>query len=366
MSTRVDGVPPPAAPPLPAAPIHDPGVVRAAAVPVDGLRLSVVVPCYNVGALAAEAVCSLLHQTMTALEVIAVDDGSTDDTLAQLLALTDPRLTVVTQANRGLAGARNTGIAHARAPLIGFCDGDDVWFPDKAAKQLAVMDADATVGLTFSHSAYLDEAGAPTGQLLVSRCRQPTTRDLVTRNHIGNGSTAIVRRECFAAAGLFDESLASCEDAEMWTRLSVRTPHALRLVPEPLTGYRVRASSQMHTFETYIAGSRTYLERYRSYVPGYGDRDAARTYALHLRVLSRKAFSSGDIELSRAILGEALRHSPGIVVRDVRALAMTGLHALALVLPPRARALPYRIGRVVLRGAYGRLVGAPRGTARTA
>jgi len=198
-------------------------MVRTAAVPVDGLRLSVVVPCYNVGALAAEAVCSLLHQTMPALEVIAVDDGSTDDTLAQLLALGDPRLTVVTQANRGLAAARNTGVAHARAPLIGFCDGDDVWFPDKAAKQLAVMDADATVGLTFSHSAYLDESGAPTGQMLVSRCRQPTTRDLVARNHIGNGSTAIVRRECFAAAGLFDESLASCEDAE---------PHLPRALPQ--------------------------------------------------------------------------------------------------------------------------------------
>ena len=360
------GAPPPAVPPLPATPIREPGMVRAAAIPADSLRLSVVVPCYNVGALAAEAVRSLLQQSLVALEVIAVDDGSTDDTLAQLLALTDPRLTVVTQENRGLAATRNTGIVHARAPLIGFCDGDDVWFPDKAAKHVAVMDADPTIGLTFSHSAYLDESGVPTGQLLVSRCRRPTTGDLVARNHIGNGSTAIVRRECFAAAGLFDESLASCEDAEMWTRLSVRTALTLHLVPEPLTGYRVRASSQMHTFETYIAGSRTYLERYRSYVPGYGDREAARTYALHLRVLSRKAFSCGDIELSRAILGEALRHSPAIVVRDVRALAMTGLHALAWMLPRRAQTLPYRAGRVLLRGAYGRLVGAPRGATRPA
>jgi glycosyltransferase involved in cell wall biosynthesis len=354
--SRDAGVPP-RVPPLPERAAADPGLVRRASIPTDGLRLSVVVPCYNVGSLAAEAVASVLQQRMAALEVIAVDDGSTDDTLAQLLAIDDPRLTVVTQANRGLAAARNTGIRHARAPLIGFCDGDDVWFAEKAARQLAVMDADPQVGLTFSHSAYLDEGGAPTGQLLVSRCRQPTTADLVCRNHIGNGSTAIVRRECFAAAGLFDESLASCEDAEMWTRLSVQAPYGLRLVPEPLTGYRVRASSQMHTFDTYIAGSRTYLERYRSYVPGFGDREAERTYALHLRVLSRKAFSSGQIELSRAILLEALRRSPGIVVRDVRALAMAGLHAIVLVLPPRARAVPYRLGRRVLRGAYGRLVG---------
>jgi glycosyltransferase involved in cell wall biosynthesis len=142
--------------------MRDAGVVRAATAPIEALRLSVVVPCYNVGALAAEAVASLLHQTLVALEVIAVDDGSTDDTLAQLLALGDARLTVVTQANRGLAAARNTGIRHAQAPLIGFCDGDDIWFPDKAEKQVAVMDADDTVGLTFSHSAYLEESGAPT------------------------------------------------------------------------------------------------------------------------------------------------------------------------------------------------------------
>jgi len=351
--------PPPQVPPLPVAPLSDPGVVRAASIPVAGLRLSVVVPCYRVGGLAVEAVRSLLQQTMPALEVIAVDDGSPDDTLHQLLAIEDARLTVVTQVNRGLAAARNTGIRHARAPLIGFCDGDDIWFPYKAERHLAVMDADPLVGLTFSHSAYLDESGQPTGQLLVSRCRQPTTRQLVRRNHIGNGSTAIVRRACFAVAGLFDESLASCEDAEMWTRLSVRTPHALRLVPEPLTGYRVRATSQMHTFDTYIAGSRLFLERYRSYVPGYTQRDAQHTYALHLRVLSRKAFSSGEIELSRAILAEALRHSPTIVVRDLRAFAMTGLHGLALVLPRRVRTAPYWLGRRVLRGAYKRLVGAP-------
>jgi glycosyltransferase involved in cell wall biosynthesis len=349
----------PRVPALPARPESDPGLVREAAIPIEHLRLSVVVPCFNVGGLAVEAIASLLAQTMPALEVVAVDDGSSDDTLRQLLSIDDQRLTVVTQVNRGLAAARNTGIRHARAPLIGFCDGDDVWFAEKAARQLDVMDADPTVGLTFSHSAYLEESGAPTGQLLVSRCRRPTTRDLVRRNHIGNGSTAIVRRQAFAAAGLFDESLASCEDAEMWTRLSVLAPFSLRLVPEPLTGYRVRASSQMHTFDTYIAGSRTFLERYRSYVPGYTQRDADRTYALHLRVLSRKAFSSGQIELSRAILREALRHSPDIVVRDLRAFAMLGLHAMALVLPHRVRTAPYDAGRRLLRSAYRRLVGGP-------
>ncbi|MFN8642942.1 MAG: hypothetical protein U0802_15295 [Candidatus Binatia bacterium] len=248
---------------------------------------------------------------------------------------------------------------HARAPLIGFCDGDDVWFPEKAARQLAVMDADATIGLTFSHSAYLDEDGTPTGQLLVSRCRQPSTRDLVRRNHIGNGSTAIVRRACFAAAGLFDESLASCEDAEMWTRLSVKAPHALRLVPEPLTGYRVRASGQMHTFDAYIAGSRTYLEALPQLRAGYGARDAQGT---HLRAAPARAEPQGVLQR---------RHRPGApscwrrcarIARHRRAQRARARHDRGARAGPGAapRAARCRTAPGGACGAYGRLVGTPR------
>ena len=321
-------------------------------------RLSVVVPCYNVGALAADAVGSLLRQTMAELEVIAVDDGSTDDSLAQLLRIDDSRLTCATQPNRGLAAARNAGIRLARAPYVGFCDGDDLWHPEKAAKQIAVMESDPSIGLTFSYSAYLDEDGTPNGQLLVTHCLTPTTRDLLARNHVGNGSTAIVRRECFERAGLFDESLESCEDIEMWVRLSVSTPTTLRCVPEPLTGYRVRRGSQMHTFEKYLAGSRLYLERFRSYVPGYGARDARRTFAEHLRILSRKAFSDGQVELSRRLLRESLRQSPTLVVRDARAFAMATLHLAAFVLPGSDPTRVYRLGRKVLGRAFALLYGA--------
>ncbi|MGH7787595.1 MAG: glycosyltransferase family 2 protein [Candidatus Binatia bacterium] len=336
---------------LDARPASDPGVVRQASIPAARLRLSVVVPCYNVGAWARAAVESLLAQTMADLEVIAVDDGSTDDTLRQILAVDDPRLTCITQANRGLAAARNTGVRCARAPLIGFCDGDDVWFPPKAETQLAVMDAEPQVMLTFSYSAYLEEDGQPTGQLLLTRCRRPTTRDLVARNHVGNGSTPIVRRTGFERAGIFDEALESCEDIEMWVRLSVFGGGTLRCVPEPLTGYRVRATSQMHTFDKYIAGSQLYLQRFRAYVPGYTTRHARRTYAEHLRVLSRKAFSAGQVPLSRRLFFQALGHSPTLVVRDLRCFAMGSLHVLALALPRGAQSAPYRLGRRVLRQA---------------
>lgn len=336
----------------PAAPL----VVRRSTVAASRLRLSVVVPCFGVGSLAVEAVRSILRQTMTDIEVIVVDDGSTDDTLVHVLRIDDRRLTCVTQANRGLAGARNTGIRHARAPLIGFCDGDDLWHPHKAARHLAIMEKDPTVGLTFSYSAYLDESGAPTGQFLVTRCRAPTARDLVVRNHVGNGSTPIVRRECFERAGLFDETLRSCEDVEMWVRLSVLTPYTLRLIPEPLTGYRVRQGSLTVSYENFLVANRLAVQRFARYVPGFTPRVAERSHAEALRIASRKAFSSGQVALSRRLFVQALRHSPTLVLRDARAFTMALLHLAALPLPNRLQTAPYRLLRRLLRIAYAQLL----------
>jgi hypothetical protein len=336
-------------------PRPEPIVVRQSTVSAGSLRLSVVVPCYNVGALCVEAVQSILRQTMQALEVVVVDDGSSDDTLTRLLAIDDVRLTCITQSNRGLAGARNTGVRHARAAFVGFCDGDDIWHAEKAERHLAVMERDSSIGLTFSYSAYLDEAGVPTGQLLVSRCSSPTAHDLVIRNHVGNGSTPIVRKECFDRAGVFDESLRSCEDVEMWVRLCVRTPFTLRLIAEPLTGYRVRRGSLTVSFDNFLAASRLAAQRFQQHVPGVTPRVIARGYAETLRIASRKAFSNGQVPLSRSLFLQALRQTPDLMLRDTRALGMGLLHLMALPLPPRWQTLPYRALRRVMKWTYARV-----------
>ena len=97
-------------------------------------------------------------------------------------------------------------------------------------RHLALMAGAPDLGLTFSFSEYLAENGAPTGQLLLTRCRRPGVRDLIRRNHIGNGSTPVVRKDVFRIAGLFDESLGSCEDFEMWVRSAACTPLRLGLL----------------------------------------------------------------------------------------------------------------------------------------
>ena len=352
-------------------PLRDPGplpreltVLRRAALPAHRVRLSVVVPSYNTARYVRDTLASLLAQTVRDLEVVVVDDGSRDDSLAVLAAVDDPRLTVAVQANRGLAGSRNSGLLLARAPAIGFCDADDLWFARKAERHLACLDADPRVGLTFSWSAYLDEAGAWTGQYLLSRCRAPSARDLIRRNHVGNGSTVVARRDVFARAGLFDESLGSCEDFEMWVRAAACSGYGVRLLPEVLTGYRVRAGSMSTTYDDFVRGYARALERFRDYVPGFTPRDAARSYAECLRIASRKAFSGGQVALSRALFADAVRCAPSLPLRDWRALGMLALHLGAWPLPPAGQARFYRVVRGAMRLGFRALPapGEPRRT----
>ena len=314
--------------------------MRRATIAAADVRLSVVVPNYDTAQFVGPAVRSILRQTMSALEVIVVDDGSHDDSVARILAIEDPRLTVVRQANRGLAGARNTGILMARAPMIGLCDSDDLWHPEKAARHLAVMDADAAIGLTFSFSEYLTEDGAGTGRLLVSACDAPDARALVERNHVGNGSTPVLRAEAFDKAGLFDERLNACADLEMWFRIAALTPLTIRRIPEVLTGYRVRDGSMSVTYDYFLADARRVAVRFAELAPDIPAKAIRRGYAESVRIASRKALAAGNVALSRQLLVDAVRECPTLPLSDARAFAMAAVHVAAAPFPARsARAL---------------------------
>jgi glycosyltransferase involved in cell wall biosynthesis len=312
-------------------------------------RLSIVIPNCDTARYVTAAARAALAQTVHDVEVIVVDDGSHDDSVARLLAIDDPRLTIVHQQNRGLAGARNTGILLARAPFIGFCDSDDVWHPLKAERHLLLMEAAPDIGVSFSFSAYLDEAGRPTGQILGSRCSQPGWRELVRRNHTGNGSTAVVRRACLEQAGLFDESLRNVEEWELWVRIAVHSPLRITRIPEPLTGYRIRTGSLSVDYDSFLRNAWIAIQRFRQYVPDFPERMAQCAYAEVLRIASRKSFAGGAFVQSRRFLLEALQRSPQLFVTDLRALVMLLVHLASLALPDAARGLPYHAVESVLR-----------------
>ena len=163
---------------------------------------SIIVPAFNVADTLWATMTALLHQTHPAYEIIVVDDGSTDATpeIAARFAC-DPR--VIRQANRGLAGARNSGIAAARGRYIGFCDADDLWLPEKLARHVAHLDANPQVGISYCGSALMNDEGALTGQAQRPRLTGIDAATIFKRNPIGNGSAAVmrgVRRDRFPPA----------------------------------------------------------------------------------------------------------------------------------------------------------------------
>jgi hypothetical protein len=309
-------------------------ILKQASVKTEDVWLSVIIPNYNTAEFVVPAVESVLHQTFVNLEVIVVDDGSNDDSIERIQSISDERLTCVTQENRGLAGARNSGIMLARGACLGFLDSDDLWFAEKAEIHMALLAADPQIGMTYSHSEYLLENGSSSGQFLTSNVESPSAMDLLYRNHIGNGSTPIIRKVCFDNVGHFDESLKYCEDIEMWIRISAYSGYQLRLVPKALTGYRLRKGSMSSTVQRMVPDAEIAVQRFRKLLPNISGYTANRAFAQIVRVASRKAFTSGDREASRVLLLKAWRRSPALPLYDIKALALLIMHVLSAVCPP--------------------------------
>jgi glycosyltransferase involved in cell wall biosynthesis len=182
--------------------------------------VSVVIPTFNYGRFVGEAVESALAQTYPDLEVIVVDDGSTDDTERSLKRF-GSRIRYVYQNNRGLSAARNTGVRLANGDWIALLDADDVWHPQKTEVQLAAGQSIADVGLIGSLPAdVLPQALDPEPSICLL-----SVRDFLLSSRMGP-SGALIRRTCFDTVGLFDESLKSIEDRDMWLRIAARFPAA--------------------------------------------------------------------------------------------------------------------------------------------
>lgn len=213
---------PRAAPPQPCkAPAPAPARTVAPTPTADRpLRVSVVIPAYNRAATIARAIGSALAQDPSPLEVIVVDDGSTDATPAVVAAIGDPRLRLVTQPNGGVAAARNRGIAEARGELVAFLDSDDEWLPGKLAAQLAAFRAGGPqLGLVYTGFESVAADGTATRHH--ARHRGWIYRDLLARNVVtGCGSTVIVSREALDLVGGFDTALPANEDYDFVLRIA--------------------------------------------------------------------------------------------------------------------------------------------------
>lgn len=203
--------------------------------------ISVIIPAYNAAEFVVGAIESALAQTYEPIEVIVVDDGSTDDTAEVLAPLADD-IRYVQQENRGLAGARNRGIIESQGELVAFLDADDKWMPEKLARQWRWLTEHPEAGLVHSDLMFWRPE---TGEVFYeARPRAKYAGDCYTRLFFESWvtpSTVLVRRACLERAGMFDERFRWVEDVDLWLRIARHYPFAY--IDEPLVLYRLHGAS---------------------------------------------------------------------------------------------------------------------------
>ncbi|MGL5795970.1 MAG: glycosyltransferase family 2 protein [Waterburya sp.] len=222
-------------------------------------KVSAIIPAYNAMKYLPETLDSILAQTYPDFEVIIVNDGSTDNLSEWASQLTDPRVKLISQENRGLAGARNTGLNHAQGEYIAYLDADDLWNSTKLAKQVEFLNQNPDVGLVYTWVDRMDHTGKSLGKPFKSTLSGNILEKLLERNVIAP-SSAMIRRCCFDRVGLFDENLKSfVEDWDMWLRIAAC--YQIEVLPEPLLHYRESPNSASKNWQAMERSYKIVIEK---------------------------------------------------------------------------------------------------------
>ncbi len=212
-------------------------------------RVSVVIPTYNSTAFIRRTLDSVLSQTFTGMEVLVVDDGSTDGT-RELVGTIGPPVTLAAGKGReGASVARNRGVALARGEYVAFLDHDDLWNRDKIERQVEGLDADPAAGLSFTQARMTRDGRvleiAPMLDDPAAFLRE-AYENLAHWNYIPMSSVMVRRSSLPVVAGdegsgPFDPDLRLAEDWELWLRIASR--HKIVFIPEPLTSHVIMPGS---------------------------------------------------------------------------------------------------------------------------
>jgi len=280
----------------------------------DPPLVSVVIPTYNRAASVVEAIDSTLAQTYPAMEIIVVDDGSTDDT-REVVPRRYPQVRYFHQENGGVATARNFGIREARGEFVAFLDSDDLWLPGKTEKQVACFKQYPDVGLVYTDADFFDDTGP--ARVLRSRTSKAefSTGDMVvnlfTRFSL-HTPTVMMRKAVFETVGYFDEELRAVNDDNLWIRVAVRYP--LRLIAEPLVHVRRVPGHHIAYPENSFNYFKKHLELIQTRYPEVAERLGPDLIRWRTRALYRGRaytyFTQGQLEKARMAYKEVLQHFP--------------------------------------------------------
>ncbi|MCF2949655.1 glycosyltransferase [Paraglaciecola aquimarina] len=310
--------------------------------------ISVVIPMYNVEKYIEQCIQSVLAQTFKNFEIICVDDGCTDNTLAKLNAFTDQRIKLVRQVNRGLSAARNTGISNSKGVYVALLDADDFWAKEKLSQHINHLNKNPEVGVSYCPSLFINEQGKKMGIGQFPRLKNVSAKHIFCRNPVGNGSAPVIRkrllnemtyetkdpkkanakRQC-----VFDEDLRQSEDIELWTRIALTAKWKFEGINAPLTYYRVNEGGLSANLKKQYTSWCLAMAKNHQANPMFFKRYLSLARAYQLRYLARRAIRSGDSWQAIKLVHHALLIQPKIAIEEPSRTLITYVCALISILP---------------------------------
>jgi glycosyltransferase involved in cell wall biosynthesis len=272
--------------------------------------VAVIVPMFNASATIEATLSSVIAQTYRDIEIIVVDDGSTDNSAALVARIIqkDSRVRLVQQPNLGVAAARNKGAASATSNFLAFVDADDLWAPEKIELQMnALLESGGSVGAVYCWFAVLNADGSVRGEAQPGHAGW-VLKELCREHFIGNGSSLLIRRSAFEEVGGYDSSLRAndaqgCEDLLISMRIA--ETKEIGLVRRHLVGYRLTnhnmSSDVMRMLRSFEIIAAEYKLRYPLYEADLKSHLSDCTYYLLRRALRLRKMREATILLKKLI-----------------------------------------------------------------
>jgi glycosyltransferase involved in cell wall biosynthesis len=298
--------------------------------------VTVIMPAYNVAPYVGAALRSALAQSFADFEIVVVDDGSTDGTadVVSRCAAGDPRVRLVRQPNRGLAGARNTALRMARGELFALLDSDDLWEPGFLEEQVATLQAQPEVDIVTGNGWIM---GGPQDGELARPCPDPRPQpDLasILGDEFSVFIMSVFRRRVYEIVGCFDESLRTNEDYDFWLRAAISGCRFLRN-DRPLGHYRVRADSLSANEMRMLRGILVAYAKIRPLIADRPDalaildRQTERFHTEWLAAEARQALEASDFEAAHEHLARLYARRGGALLGTARLMARLAPRVLA-------------------------------------
>ena len=274
--------------------------------------VSVIIPAYNAAEFLAATIASVQKQTFSDWELLIINDGSTDDTVAVVREYqeTNHNIHLIHQLNQGVSSARNLGVEKSKGEIIAFLDADDQWLPHKLQQHLEHFKSNSRLGVSFAQVEILTQTGEATGQVSSSRLTDLKPEYLLSENPTTTTSNWVVRKEVFAQVGGFSPDMSYSEDLEWLLRVICTGDWEIVGINQVLTRYRTSSAGLSSNLYRMEAGWNQLVEKAKVYAPKLIEKHFALAQALHLRYLARRAFRlklSADVGvdfMSRALVSD--------------------------------------------------------------